>query len=94
MPEGVGCGSGDVEKLVTDIMYILSEDAGGLSDIMEQRMAEKIAALEASGAPALSSPAEAGRIIDMLFASENPELTPRGRRILCIITLDDIDKLF
>ena len=94
VPEGTGCAGGDVEKLVTDIMYILSEDAGGLSDIMEQRMAEKIAALEASGAPALSSPAEAGRIIDMLFASENPELTPRGRRILCIITLDDIDKLF
>ena len=94
VPEGFSCESGSVEKLVNDIMYILSEDAGGLQDIMEQRLAGKIAALEASGAPAPESPAEAGRIIDTLFACESPELTPRGRRILCIISLGDLDKLF
>ena len=94
VPEGFSCESGQVEKLVSDIMYILSEDAGGLPDIMDQRIAGKIAALEASGAAPLSSPAEAGRIIDTLFACENPELTPRGHRILSIISLGDIDKLF
>ena len=94
VPEGFSCESGKVEKLVTDIMYILSEDAGGLPDIMEQRIAGKIAVLEAAGAPALTSAAEAGRIIDTLFACENPELSPRGHRILCIIPLGDIDKLF
>lgn len=94
VPEGFGCESGQVEKLVSDIMYILSEDAGGLPDIMDQRIAGKIAALEAAGAAPLSSHAEAGRIIDTLFACENPELTPRGHRILSIISLGDIDKLF
>ena len=94
VPEGFSCESGQVEKLVSDIMYILSEDAGGLPDIMNQRIAGKIAALEASGAAPLSSHAEAGRIIDTLFACENPELTPRGHRILSIISLGDIDKLF
>ena len=94
VPEGFSCESGQVEKLVSDIMYILSEDAGGLPDIMDQRIAGKIAALEAAGAAPLSSPAEAGRIIDTLFACENPELTPRGHRILSIISLGDIDKLF
>ena len=94
VPEGFSCESGKVEKLVTDIMYILSEDAGGLPDIMEQRIAGKIAVLEAAGAPALTSAAEAGRIIDTLCACENPELSPRGHRILCIIPLGDIDKLF
>lgn len=94
VPEGFSCESGQVEKLVSDIMYILSEDAGGLPDIMDQRIAGKIAALEASGAAPLSSHAEAGRIIDTLFACENPELTPRGHRILSIISLGDIDKLF
>ena len=94
VPEGFSCESGKVEKLVTDIMYILSEDAGGLPDIMEQRIAGKIAALEAAGAPVLTSAAEAGHIIDTLFACENPELSPRGHRILCIIPLGDIDKLF
>ena len=94
VPEGFSCESGQVEKLVSDIMYILSEDAGGLPDIMNQRIAGKIAALEAAGAAPLSSHAEAGRIIDTLFACENPELTPRGHRILSIISLGDIDKLF
>ncbi len=94
VPEGFSCESGQVEKLVSDIMYILSEDAGGLPDIMDQRIAGKIAVLEAAGAAPLSSPAEAGRIIDTLFACENPELTPRGHRILSIISLGDIDKLF
>ena len=94
VPEGFSCESGQVEKLVSDIMYILSEDAGGLPDIMDQRIAGKIAALEAAGAAPLSSHAEAGRIIDTLFACENPELTPRGHRILSIISLGDIDKLF
>ena len=94
VPEGFSCESGQVEKLVSDIMYILSEDAGGLPDIMDPRIAGKIAALEASGAAPLSSHAEAGRIIDTLFACENPELTPRGHRILSIISLGDIDKLF
>lgn len=94
VPEGFSCESGNVEKLVNDILYILSEDAGGLQDIMEQRLAGKIAALEAAGAPVLSSPAEAGRIIDTLFACESPELTPRGHRILSIISLGDLDKLF
>ena len=94
VPEGFSCERGQVEKLVSDIMYILSEDAGGLPDIMDQRIAGKIAALEASGAAPLSSHAEAGRIIDTLFACENPELTPRGHRILSIISLGDIDKLF
>lgn len=94
VPEGFGYATSDAEKLVSDLLYILSEDAGGLPDIMEQRLAGKIAVLEASGAPSLTSPAEAGRIIDTLFACENPELTPRGHRILCIISLGDIDKLF
>lgn len=94
VPEGFSCESGQVEKLVSDIVYILSEDAGGLSDIMDQRIAGKMAVLEASGAAPLTSPAEAGRIIDTLFACENPELSPRGHRILCIISLGDLDKLF
>lgn len=94
VPEGFSCSSDSADKLVSDILYILSEDAGGLPDIMEQRLAGKIAALEAAGAAPLSSSAEAGRIIDTLFACENPELTPRGHRILSIISLGDIDKLF
>lgn len=94
VPEGFSCGSDNADKLVSDLLYILSEDAGGLPDIMEQRLAGKIAALEASGAVSPVSSAEAGRIIDTLFACENPELTPRGHRILSIISLGDIDKLF
>jgi len=57
-------------------------------------MAEKFATLGASHADPPASPQEAQRLIDTLFASDNAELTPGGRRIVSIVPLADIDKKF
>ena len=94
VPEGYSCESGKVERLVDDLVYILSEDRDALPELMQQRLAEKFATLGASHADPLSSPAEAQRLIDTLFASGNAELTPGGRRIVSIVTCGDIDKRF
>ena len=94
VPEGYSCEGGKVEQLVGDLVYILSEDSQALPEMMQQRLAEKFATLGAAHAGPLSSPTEAQRLIDTLFASENAELTPGGRRIVSIVTTADIDKKF
>ncbi len=94
VPEGYSCEGGKVEQLVGDLVYILSEDSQALPEMMQQRLAEKFATLGAAHAVPLSSPTEAQRLIDTLFASENAELTPGGRRIVSIVTTADIDKKF
>ncbi|MBO6082132.1 MAG: DNA mismatch repair endonuclease MutL, partial [Bacteroidales bacterium] len=68
VPEGYSCEAGKVEQLVSDLVYILSEDKDALSELMQQRMAEKFATLGASHAGPLGSPQEAQRLIDTLFA--------------------------
>ena len=94
VPEGYSCESGKVERLVGDLVYILSEGKEALPEMMQQRLAEKFATLGVSHADPLRSPQEAQRLIDTLFASENAELTPGGRRIVSIVPLTDIDKKF
>ena len=94
VPEGYSCESGKVERLVGDLVFVLSEDSQALPEMMQQRLAEKFATLGASHADPLVSPQEAQRLIDTLFASENAEFTPGGRRIVSITTLFDLDKKF
>jgi DNA mismatch repair protein MutL len=94
VPEGYSCEPGKVEQLVSDLVYILSEEREALPEMLQQRLAEKFATLGASHADPPSSPQDAQRLIDMLFACDNAELTPGGRRIVSIVPLGDIDKIF
>jgi len=94
VPDGYSCESGKVQQTVGELVDILSEESEALPELMRQRTAERFAALGARNAAPLTSPSEAQRIIDTLFASDNAELTPNGRRIVSIVKLGDIDKLF
>ena len=94
VPEGYSCEPGKVEQLVSDLVYILSEEREALPEMVQQRLAEKFATLGASHADPPASPQEAQRLVDTLFACDNAELTPGGRRIVSIIPLGDIDKKF
>jgi len=94
VPEGYSCEPGKVEQLVSDLVYILSEEHESLPEMLQQRLAEKFATLGASHADPPSSPQDAQRLIDTLFACDNAELTPGGRRIVSIVPIGDIDKKF
>lgn len=94
VPEGFSCEPGKVERMVADIAVILSEESSSLQEIMQQSMAEKFAMLVASGSAPLGSAIEAQRLIDTLFASENAEMTSNGRRIVCILPTEELDKRF
>ena len=94
VPDGFSCESGKVEAMVSDLMYILSEGHSSLSETLQSSMAEKFAILGSSSAKVPSSPYEAQHLIDSLFACDNAELTSRGRRIISIIPVEEIDKKF
>ena len=94
VPEGYGTEEGKVRTMVGDLLLILSDDHGALPEMMEQALAQKFAVLGASGGEKLSSPVEAQRLVDALLATDNPEFTPSGRRIISILSLEELEKRF
>ncbi len=94
VPDGYSCESGKVQQTVGELMCILSENGDALPELTRQRTAERFARMGASNAAPLTSPLEARQLIDTLFASDNAELTSNGRRIVKIVKIGDIDKLF
>ncbi len=94
VPEGYSCEPGRVQQTVADLTCILSEDVSALPEMARQYTAERLASCGASNSKPLDSASEAQSLIDTLFASENAELTPNGRRIVNIVKIGDIDKLF
>ncbi|MBP9998815.1 MAG: hypothetical protein KBS67_06170, partial [Bacteroidales bacterium] len=94
VPEGFSCEEGRVRSMVDDLLLILSDGTAALSELMNQRMAEKFSLLGVSNAETLESSQEAQRLVDALFASGNPDFTPSGKKIVELISLDEIDKKF
>ena len=94
VPEGYDATPGRVETLVGDLLLILSDESGGLPEVMEQSLAQKFAVLGASASGKMTSPLEAQRLVDALLQSENPEFTAAGRRIISIVPADDLEKRF
>lgn len=94
VPEGYSSSPGDVQSAVEELTDILSQEGGALQEIMNQRLAGKIAASGAAGAEKIGTPLQAQRLIDTLFECDNAEATADGRRTVNIISTEDIDKLF
>ena len=94
VPEGYSVEAGKVQTLIGDLLLILSEDHGTLEEMMTANLAARFARLGALSCDNPSNPAEAQRLIDSLLASENPEYTSAGKKIISIIPIDEIDKRF
>ena len=94
VPEGFSAEAGKAETLLGDILLILSDAPATLPGVMEQAMARKFAVLGASGAPRLTSPIQAQRLVDTLLQSSHPEFTESGRRILSIVSAEELEKRF
>ena len=94
VPEGFSCEPGKVEQMVQDLVLILSDsNPAAPSDMVWSAVAAKYATLQSIGFT-VESPAEGQALLDSLFACENSELTPSGRRIVTLIPLEEIDKKF
>ena len=92
VPEGYSCESGKVQQMVFDLALLLSDPVGALPDIMLQTTAERFARLGASGADSVGSAAQAQALVDTLFACENAEITPSGKRIISILSIEELEK--
>ena len=94
VPEGYSCEVGKVEQMTGDLALILSDCGPALEEVMRQKTAAKFAMLGAVNAEVPSTPDAAVRLLDTLFACENAEFTPGGRRIVSLMPVEDIEKRF
>ena len=94
VPEGYSAEAGKVQTMVGDLLLILSEDHNALPEMMIANMASKFARLGSLSGDTMTNPAQAQRLIDQLFACENPEYTASGRKIMSLMSIDEIDKKF
>ncbi len=94
VPEGYSASQGSVHTIVDNLLSVLREGAGLLEETMTATMAEKFARIGASTGEPLTSPVQAQRLIDSLFACSNAEFTASGRRTMTIIPMDEIEKKF
>jgi DNA mismatch repair protein MutL len=94
VPEGYSAEAGKVQTMVGDLLLILAEDHSALPEMMAANMASRFARLGAFSADPVTNPMEAQRLIEQLFACENPEYTSAGRRVMSVLPVDEIDKKF
>ena len=94
VPEGFSGEAGKVETMARDLLLILSDDSVSLPGVMESAMAAKIALLGVASRETLSSPTEARALMDALLSSANPELTISGKKIMTILSMAQIERLF
>lgn len=94
VPEGYSVEPGKVQAMVSDLIFILSDDHSALTELMTANMASKFAKLGASGSDPVTNPAQAQRLIDQLFACGNAEYTSSGRKIITIISAEEIERKF
>ena len=94
VPEGYSAEPGKMQAMVTDLISVLSDDRSLLPETMASSMAERFAKIGAAGRDVLSSPVEAQRLIDSLFACSNAEYTSSGHRTMALLATDEIDRKF
>ena len=95
VPEGYGADEMSVRGTVADLLQILSDGGHNvLPEMMQSAAARKFAELGAARYEDLKTPAEATRLLDDLFACDNADLTPSGKKITCIVSVEEIEKRF
>ena len=94
VPEGYSAEAGKVHAMISDLLLVLSEDHSALPEMMVSNMAARLAKLGALSSDPVTNPAEAQRLIDSLLACENPEYTSSGRRVIALVSVEDIEKKF
>ena len=94
VPEGYSAEPGKVQTMVQDLLLILSDNNGSLPEIVSANLAGRLAKLGAVGNSTITNPAEAQQLMEKLLSCENPEYTNSGQKIISLLNLEDIEKLF
>lgn len=94
VPDGYSCDAGKVEAMVSDVLLILADGVSSLPGVMEATMAERFAKLGAAEGDVMRSDYDAAKLMEALFACENAEYTPSGKKIISRLGADQMEKLF
>lgn len=94
MPEGFQVDQNSVEEAMAEVLIALSDNHTALPGMMESAMAEKFAKMATSEGKPIETVSAAKSLMDSLFACSNSEYTSNGRKIMTIMTIDDIEKRF
>ena len=94
VPEGYSVEAGKVQTMIGDLLLVLAEDHGALEELMYANLASRLARLGSFNGETVNNPADAQRLVDALFACENAEYTNSGKKIMKIIPVEEIDKMF
>ena len=94
VPEGYSAEAGKVQAMVADLLLILAEDHNALEEMMTANMASRFARLGALSGDPVTNPVEAQRLIDELLSCSNAEYTSTGKKIVTILSVDEIERRF
>ncbi len=94
VPEGYSAEPGKVQTMVQDLLLILSDNMGSLPEIVSANLAGRLAKLGAVSNSTVTNTSEAQKLMETLLSCENPEFTNSGQRVISLMNLEDIDKLF
>ncbi len=92
VPQGYDFDEKSIQETVASLLQILSEEKHSLPEIMQANIAKKLSEAGGSKGAGLSSAAAAQSLLDRLFACKNSELTPSGKRISKLITIEELEK--
>lgn len=82
------------EHLVEQMIEEYKQTESSVKGNMKERISFSLAKASAINYGKVLTDEEMRHMVDELFACENPNYTPSGKKILSILNLDDIDKLF
>lgn len=94
MPEGFKVDQSSVESAMADVLMILTEDHDSLPGMMESSLAERFARIGAASGGDIESSGQAKKLIDTLFSTSNPEYTSGGKKIMAVMSPDEVEKQF
>ena len=93
IPEGLADDKMSVTAMIFEILTSLEEEKVSLAGAIYAPLAEKLAVSASRAASVPTSPEAAGTIVDRLYACENPEFTPAGKRVVAVLRPEDLEKL-
>ncbi len=94
VPQGYDFDEKSVQDTVASLLQILMEEKHSLPEIMQANIAKKLSESGCSKNTGVNSVATAKSFLDRLFACKNSELTPSGKRISKLITIEEVEKQF
>lgn len=94
VPQGYDFDEKSVQDTVASLLQILVEKKHSLPEIMQANIAKKLSESGCSKNTGINSVVAAQSLLDRLFACKNSELTPSGKRISKLITIEELEKQF